>query len=127
MDDKILQKIGGAALVPIPLHPSVEGVRGFNQAREIARAISASTNAPVVPALRRARLGLPQKKLGRADRRANVAGAFRVTRRAASLAGHPIVLVDDVITTTATMRAAAAALLKANLLVSGVLSLAREA
>lgn len=99
-------------LIPVPLYPVKRRKRGFNQSEEIARRLSEAWGIPMRPEiLRRIRATRDQKTLGTAGRAANVAGAFavppgvRVPLRAA--------LVDDVITTGATMDACALALKKA--------------
>jgi len=111
---------GADALVPVPLHPWRLWRRGFNQAEDVARALS-DHRVPVLRALRRARATRPQSALHADARRANVLGAFRVNawtvRGEAAwrsrLAGATLVLVDDVTTTGATLEAAARALIDA--------------
>jgi ComF family protein len=91
-------------LVPVPLHPKRLAERGYNQAALIARALSKHTRGRVLPlALARERDTPHQVGLERARREANVAGAFRV-RQPRAVAGHDVVLVDDVVTTGATVR-----------------------
>lgn len=97
-----------AALVPVPLHPARERARGFNQARELARAL----DLPVLDALRRLRPTPPQADLPAARRHANVKGAFALTPRC-RVSGLTLVLVDDVSTTGATLNACASVLLAA--------------
>jgi ComF family protein len=92
--------------VPVPLHPARRRSRGFNQAADLARHIG----LPVVHALVRTRNTETQTALPAAERHANVAGAFRPTRRAAALGGACVLLVDDVRTTGATLDACGAAL-----------------
>jgi ComF family protein len=85
-------------LVPVPLHPGRQRARGYNQAALLARA-AAGGRATVAPRLVRVRPTRAQVGLGAAARRRNVAGAFAV-------AGRPpraLVLVDDVMTTGATL------------------------
>jgi predicted amidophosphoribosyltransferase len=100
------------ALVPIPLAPVRERERGFNQSRLLADAVAQHWGVPVWPdVLVRVRATATQTRLTPSDRAANVSGAFGtdpgVTAR---LRGTHLVLVDDVITTAATLNAAASAL-----------------
>jgi len=100
-----------ALVIPMPLTPRRLRERGFNQAAQIARVVARSLRVPcALRALERTRDAPPQSKLGRRARRANLRGAFRCRVR---LAGRRVALVDDVITTGATARAAAQALLRA--------------
>lgn len=94
------------AAVPVPLHPSRQRERGFNQARDLARYLG----VPVSAALRRVRPTVPQVSLAAARRHGNVRDAFAATRTAAALSGKIVVLVDDVRTTGATLDACARAL-----------------
>ncbi len=96
-------------LVPVPLHWTRRVARGFDQSERIATPLGARLGVPVVPALRRKRPTRAQARLGRAARQTNLGGAFRVVR-APEIAGRRVLLVDDVATTGATLRAASAAL-----------------
>jgi ComF family protein len=95
------------ALVPVPLSAPRQRGRGFNQAAEIARAASARLGRPVLHALERHRDAPAQATLSRRRRVANVRGAFRCVE---PVRGLSLALVDDVMTTGATLAAAATAL-----------------
>jgi len=92
-------------LVPVPITPARLRERGFNQALEIAQALSKSRDAPITRRVhRRLRAETPQSSLtNSAARRANVAGAFEAR---GSIGGH-VAIVDDVVTTGATVNALA--------------------
>ncbi|MCC7009900.1 MAG: ComF family protein [Acidobacteria bacterium] len=106
---------GAHGLVPVPLHPRRALARGFNQADDLARCLG----APVWPVLRRRRYGRPQAGRSRSDRHAGVRRAFAIVRAPVlhrggrSLAGATVVLIDDVMTTGATIEACAEILLAA--------------
>ncbi len=98
------------AVVPVPLFPARRRMRGFNQSEEIARGISRRIRVPLKPhLLRRIRPTVTQTGLTAPQRTANVSGAFRAGALGRP-AGRHILLVDDVMTTGATVNAAAAAL-----------------
>lgn len=95
-------------VVPVPTTSSRRRERGYNQAELLARALGEIVDLPVVDALRRSEARATQISLPRAERLANVDGAFRVVpERASVLDGRTILLVDDVLTTGATASAAA--------------------
>lgn len=98
------------ALVPVPLHPRRLRERRFNQAVELARPVSRRVNRPLLlRACRRVRATRAQSGLADlAGRRRNVAGAFHVDGSLAHL--RRVAIVDDVLTTGATVEALAAAL-----------------
>ncbi|MCB1035899.1 MAG: ComF family protein [Acidobacteria bacterium] len=96
-------------VVPIPLHPFRLLWRGYNQAERIARPLAGLLDRPCREALRRRKSTRPQARLGRRLRRENLDSGFEV-RKGVSVEGRKILLVDDVVTTGATLRAAAAAL-----------------
>jgi ComF family protein len=101
-------------LVPVPLAPSRLRERGFNQSERLAAALAARLGGKVLDdALVRVRATVSQTQLTPAERRANVQHAFDVpAQRSAAIRGTPIVLVDDVLTTGATLNACATALLQ---------------
>ena len=100
-----------AALVPVPLAPSRQRERGYNQSVELARALGAAWSLPVrEDLLVRARATETQTRLTPGERHRNVSGAFRVMAKRARLRGLHLVLVDDVVTTAATLNACATAL-----------------
>lgn len=103
-------------MLPMPLHRDRVRERGYNQATLVARPLARALGVPLrEDPLLRVRATLPQTRLDRQQRRANVAGAFALAPGAAeSLAGKRIALVDDVTTTGATLEAAAEALLAAH-------------
>ena len=95
-------------LTPMPLAPARLAERGFNQSRLLAVHLNAS---PVLDVLTRIRDTPPQRLLDRATRQRNVRGAFAVDARAAGrLHGRRVLLIDDVMTTGASLQAAALAL-----------------
>lgn len=105
------EDLGAHMLVPVPLHRRRLAARGYNQATEIARTLSAALHIPLAPAAAvRLQAAAPQSRLGARARRANVADAFEVRRECR---GRRVVIVDDVITTGATVNALAATLLRA--------------
>ena len=114
-------------LIPVPLHYSRLAARGFNQSGWLAQAIGRLTGVPVqVDLLRRKRRTPSQGGLTARARRRNVAGAFEVRQRhKAGLAGRTIVLVDDVLTTGATLSVCTSALKRAGAARVYVLVLAR--
>jgi ComF family protein len=116
---------GADLLVPVPLHWTRLVRRRFNQAALLARALSKRTGIAFAPDfLARARRTPPQGDLTRAQRRANVRGAFKV-RRAAGVRGKTVVLIDDVMTTGATFEACARALRRVGAKEVRALALAR--
>jgi ComF family protein len=90
-------------VVPVPLHRRRERERGFNQAEALARGLG----PPVVAALRRDRHTAPQVGLSGDSRRDNLRGAFALAADAGRLRGRVVALVDDVLTTGATVTACA--------------------
>jgi ComF family protein len=107
-------------VLEVPLHAARERERGYNQAALLADALADALGAPRLHgALRRVRATAPQARLGEAARRANVAGAFAAVRPA-WLAARRVLVVDDVMTTGATLAACLEALRAAGAKAAGV-------
>jgi ComF family protein len=112
-------------LVPVPLHPRRERERGFNQCSLLARRVGRAWGCPVRDDILSRTVATPsQTALDAAARRANVRGAFRL-RRAAPLAGRHVALVDDILTTGATLSECARALLEGGAASVGAFTVAR--
>lgn len=128
-----LAKAGGEMLkscdviVPVPLYYWRFVQRRYNQSALLAAALARQCALPVIPdALKRIRHTPPQTGLTRAQRHDNVRGVFAVHPKFKKrLAGKRIVLIDDVMTTGATLEACSRALLKAGAGAVYVLTLAR--
>lgn len=114
-------------LVPVPLHRRRLLWRQFNQAHVLAAAVGRTCGRKVNPfLLRRVKRTAPQVGLSRAQRATNVQGAFAVPEEARPFVeGRAIVLIDDVLTSGATINAAARALLRAGAARVDVLVFAR--
>jgi ComF family protein len=97
-------------VIALPLAPARQRERGFNQAHEIARRVAAALDLRVVAALERVKGGPPQAALPWKGRARNVRGAFACRL---AVAGRHCILVDDVMTTGATLREATRTLLDA--------------
>lgn len=98
-------------IIPVPLHKQRLRERGYNQSLLLGRRVAAQLAVPIDPALlRRVRTTTPQQGLDATARSSNLQGAFAVTAR---LPGRHILLVDDVMTTGATVRECAAVLRRA--------------
>jgi ComF family protein len=100
-------------IVPLPLAASRQRERGFNQAREIAVHVAREIHSPLASPLVRTGAGPPQASLPWAERHRNVRGAFAA---AGDVRGSRIALVDDVMTTGATLAEAARVLMAAGAL-----------
>lgn len=103
---------GISAIIPLPLYREREKKRGYNQAELLCRGISEVYEAPVFDkAVIRIKNTESQTKKRRVQRWENVVGGFAIVDEEV-IAGKHVLLVDDVITTGATMEACASALLK---------------
>lgn len=116
-----------AALIPVPLAPVRERERGYNQSSLLAHSLAARWKLPVWDdCLARARATRTQTRLTPDERRGNVSGAFRVPGNAAAkLRGAHVVLVDDVVTTGATLAACASELFGAGARVISIVTFGR--
>lgn len=104
---------GAGVVVPVPLHRGRERSRGYNQASVLATHLARALGAPCAPrAVRRVRATAPlAKTMRREERRAIVAGAFAAFRE--RVEDRDVLLVDDVVTTGATLDSCAGALVAA--------------
>jgi len=110
----------------VPLHPWRLLRRRFNQSAVLAGRLARAHGKPMALDLKRVRHTKQQVGLAFGERRSNVAGAFQVRpKRRAALAGKRVLLVDDVITTGATIEACALALKEAGAEAVDVLAVAR--
>lgn len=110
-------------IVPLPLHRERLARRGYNQALELARPLARRFDLAIAPhVLQRVRATTAQTDLDARARRRNVRGAFAA---AGDLAGARVLLLDDVITTGATLREAAATLRRAGVKHINVCAVAR--
>jgi ComF family protein len=111
-------------LIPVPLHPSRERDRGYNQSELLARDLSRRVGVRISGrGLRRTRATAVQMTLNAAQRRENVAGAFECTD--SRIRNAHVIVIDDVGTTGATLEACAQAVLKAGAVSVMGLTLAR--
>jgi predicted amidophosphoribosyltransferase len=115
-------------IVPVPTTPGRLKERGFNPARRLAEGLGEALGIPVVDALGRPAEAPRQVGLPPSQRAANVKTAFIVEGVAADAPRPPqVLLVDDVLTTGATVAAAAESLSRAGMAWVGVLTFARAA
>lgn len=107
----VVEALPGAVLVPVPVHVDRQRQRGYNQAALIAQHLSPVLGLAVVPVLVRLRPTQQQHRLNRTERLRNLRQAFAVG--SGSRAPPEVLLVDDILTTSATLEACAAALRQA--------------
>ncbi len=119
---------GGDLLVPVPVHRDRAARRGYDQAELLAQVAGRHLGLPVHAALVRWQSTTAQFELDRRARATNVAGAFRIRSPAESerVAGRWVVLVDDVMTTGATLSACATVLREAGATAVSAITVARE-
>jgi ComF family protein len=104
---RLLEKIPDADVVPVPLHSVKQRERGYNQSYYIAQGVQIVTGLSVLPhLLRRAKNTPSQTHLNRDERWANVQDAFEIAR-GKMVRSSSYILIDDVITTGATIQACA--------------------
>jgi ComF family protein len=106
--DRILAISGQVTLVPVPLHLNRQRLRGFNQSLLIARALARARGLAIEDVLVRRRETIRQHRLNRAERLQNMAAAIEM--RAGAVGPGQVMLVDDIITTGATLEACAGVL-----------------
>lgn len=110
-------------IVPVPMRPAAILKRGFNQSMELAKLVARDLQVPVAhELLLKIRDTQPQSVLGKKDRQLNVRGAFQACT---SMQGQHVLVVDDVLTTGATLKACVQACLQAKAKKVDVLVLAR--
>jgi ComF family protein len=117
------------ALVPVPLHWRRQWARRFNQSAMLAAAVSGETGVPIATgALKRVKATVQQVGLSRTERASNIQGAFKVPDSGKPLVrGRRLVLIDDVLTSGATVEGCARALNRAGAANVDVLVFARVA
>ena len=124
---------GGDLVVHVPVHAHRARARGYDQAQLIAEVAARELGLPHARLLERHIETVAQFELDRRQRATNVRGAFRIVPDATGLApngsppaGRWIVLVDDVLTTGATLSACAAVLMAAGAIGVSAVTVARE-
>ena len=122
--------VGTDLVTHVPVHAARARTRGYDQAELIARVAARCLGLPYASLLTRERATIAQFDLDRSDRAANVAGAFAVLAsrrgRGLDLTGRWVLIVDDVVTTGATLAACAEALEGAGALGASAITVARE-
>jgi ComF family protein len=111
-------------LAPVPLHPKRRRERGYNQSELLAQALARQIALPCMTCLVRTRPTIPQVGLSDSQREENVRKAFQCCD-SKRISGKRILLIDDVMTTGATVSSAARALVEEGALRVSVLTVAR--
>jgi ComF family protein len=118
---------GGDRITWVPVHPARRRDRGFDQAEELARVMASALRLPVLSSLERRRRTAAQHALGRDERASNVGGVFStIPSERGRVAGHWFVVVDDILTTGATLSDCARALADAGAVGVSAIVVARE-
>lgn len=118
---------GGDLLTWVPVHRQRRRERGYDQAEDLARGASLLLGLPVVGCLERLRQTTAQHELGQQARLGNIRGAFEVTAAGrVAVGGRWVILVDDVVTTGATLAQCAEALYGAGAMAVSAITVARE-
>ncbi len=112
LDDERLSNRRFDIIIPVPLHPTRQRERGFNQASLLAELLSAEISIQSKPALERIRYTTTQTALDRAERMENLHKAFRL-RKNADVRRLRVLLIDDVLTTGSTLSECARVLKRA--------------
>src|SRR5919108_84793 len=102
LDDERIRERRFDVIVPVPLHPARQRERGFNQAALLADWLSSHLSVPSRPVLKRIHFTTTQTAFDRTERMQNLRGAFRL-RKKADVRNLRVLLIDDVLTTGATL------------------------
>jgi competence protein ComFC len=102
LDDVRLRDCRFDIIIPVPLHPTRQRERGFNQASLLAELLSEQVSIQSKPALERVRYTTTQTALDRSERMENLHNAFRL-RKNMDVRGLRVLLIDDVLTTGSTL------------------------
>ena len=106
--ESFIRRMVPECIVPVPLHPSKQRSRGFNQAQLLADALGKELNIPVRLLLKKIKKTKDQKSLSKQQRKKNVADAFCVDKdEIGELVPKSVLLLDDVSTTGSTLTACA--------------------
>jgi ComF family protein len=104
-----IRRMDADALIPIPIHPSRQRERGYNQAQELSLEISRLFGIPTYPDIvKRVKKTIPQKELNPQERQNNLKKAFNISSDVVKL--NKTILIDDIYTTGSTIDAVASIL-----------------
>lgn len=99
----VMKYVQADYLVPVPLHRRRQAIRGYNQTLVIAKELSFLSAIPVLDCVERIRNTKSQARCKRYERYDNVQGAFKMLQEEIDLEGKDIILVDDMMTSGATI------------------------